>query len=77
MGSRHYGKVGNENSRCVRRVLGTGPSNEVWQHESAKRHNDTGLRLFVGSTDCTSEFLFGVTLGCCLYEVELCERYLM
>ena len=37
-----------------------------WQHELAKRHNDTGSRQSVGSTDLTSEFVSGFTLGSCL-----------
>ena len=34
-----------------------------WQHHLAKRHNDTGLRNPVGSTDLMNEFVSGFTLG--------------
>jgi len=34
-----------------------------WQHQLAKRHNDTGSRQSVGSTDLTSEFESGFIMA--------------
>ena len=43
----------------------------------AKRHNDTGSRQAVSSTDLTSEFVSGFTPGFCFQAGERCERNLM
>ena len=48
-----------------------------WQHQLAKRHNDTGLRKPVGSTDLMSEFVPGFTPGSCFQAGERCNRSLM
>ena len=48
-----------------------------WQHQLAKRHNNTGSRQSVCSTDLTSEFGSGFTPGFCFQAGERCERNLM